>query len=337
MPTTPWRVNAQKRRAKPTYCGLYPPQGQDVDRSQAHHLSFRDGADSAGRPTAIRCRGNDVQGSQRNGPRRQRAQPARVDGRRASARRAARSDELAARLAKVESEHEELKRVATEVEARLERGDGIHPVAAGCRPVVAQILVSPQPGSASHADVADCSPLRRRIRRNKQEKRKMPQVSVQIANRTYDLACGEGEEARVQELAAYVEEKVTELRRQLPADARIQAAGVRLAAAGRGKPRGARCRQGGRERPARPHRTAPRRWPRRSEELITAPRRQDVEEGVRRRVRRIRHSGGARQSLLRRSRPEVPLRLGRGAEFCAVRGSLKTPGPIRTPGNCSWP
>ncbi|TBR30216.1 MAG: hypothetical protein EPO10_04005 [Reyranella sp.] len=33
----------------------------------------------------------------------------------------AHSDELAARLAKVESEHEELKRVATEVEARLER------------------------------------------------------------------------------------------------------------------------------------------------------------------------------------------------------------------------
>jgi len=32
-----------------------------------------------------------------------------------------RSDALAARLAKVESEHEELKRVATEVEARLER------------------------------------------------------------------------------------------------------------------------------------------------------------------------------------------------------------------------
>lgn len=31
------------------------------------------------------------------------------------------SDALAARLAKVESEHEELKRVATEVEARLER------------------------------------------------------------------------------------------------------------------------------------------------------------------------------------------------------------------------
>ncbi len=32
-----------------------------------------------------------------------------------------RSDELAARLAKVEGEHEELKRVAMEVEARLER------------------------------------------------------------------------------------------------------------------------------------------------------------------------------------------------------------------------
>jgi cell division protein ZapA len=44
----------------------------------------------------------------------------------------------------------------------------------------------------------------------------MPEVSVQIANRDYELACGDGEEERVQELAAYVDEKITELRRQLP-------------------------------------------------------------------------------------------------------------------------
>ncbi len=44
----------------------------------------------------------------------------------------------------------------------------------------------------------------------------MPEVSVQIANRNYELACGDGEEERVQELAAYVDEKVGELRRQLP-------------------------------------------------------------------------------------------------------------------------
>ena len=44
----------------------------------------------------------------------------------------------------------------------------------------------------------------------------MPQVSIQIANRTYELACGDGEEERVQELAAYVDEKVGELRRQMP-------------------------------------------------------------------------------------------------------------------------
>ena len=44
----------------------------------------------------------------------------------------------------------------------------------------------------------------------------MPEVSVQIANRNYELACGDGEEERVQELAAYVDEKVTDLRRQLP-------------------------------------------------------------------------------------------------------------------------
>ena len=44
----------------------------------------------------------------------------------------------------------------------------------------------------------------------------MPEVSVQIANRNYELACGDGEEERVQELAAYVDEKIAELRRQLP-------------------------------------------------------------------------------------------------------------------------
>lgn len=44
----------------------------------------------------------------------------------------------------------------------------------------------------------------------------MPQVSIQIASRTFELACGEGEEGRVQELAAYVDEKITALRRQMP-------------------------------------------------------------------------------------------------------------------------
>jgi cell division protein ZapA len=44
----------------------------------------------------------------------------------------------------------------------------------------------------------------------------MPQVSIQIANRTYDLACGDGEQERVRELAAYVDEKVNDLRRQMP-------------------------------------------------------------------------------------------------------------------------
>jgi cell division protein ZapA len=44
----------------------------------------------------------------------------------------------------------------------------------------------------------------------------MPQVSITIANRTYELACGEGEEDRVHELAAYVDEKVDALRRQMP-------------------------------------------------------------------------------------------------------------------------
>ena len=44
----------------------------------------------------------------------------------------------------------------------------------------------------------------------------MPQVSITIANRTYELACGEGEEDRVHELAAYVDEKVNALRQRMP-------------------------------------------------------------------------------------------------------------------------
>ena len=44
----------------------------------------------------------------------------------------------------------------------------------------------------------------------------MPQVSIQIANRTYELACGDGEQERVQQLAAYVDDKVSELRKQMP-------------------------------------------------------------------------------------------------------------------------
>jgi cell division protein ZapA len=44
----------------------------------------------------------------------------------------------------------------------------------------------------------------------------MPQVSIQIASRTYELACGEGEEQRVHELATYVDDKIGELRRQMP-------------------------------------------------------------------------------------------------------------------------
>jgi len=50
----------------------------------------------------------------------------------------------------------------------------------------------------------------------------MPLVSIQIANRTYELTCGDGEEERVQELAAYVDEKVGELRKQLPGAPEIE-------------------------------------------------------------------------------------------------------------------
>lgn len=44
----------------------------------------------------------------------------------------------------------------------------------------------------------------------------MPHVSIDIAGRTYELACGVGEEDRVQDLGAYVDGKITDLRKQLP-------------------------------------------------------------------------------------------------------------------------
>lgn len=50
----------------------------------------------------------------------------------------------------------------------------------------------------------------------------MPQVSIEIANRSYELACGPGEEERVRELAHYVDNKVSDLRRQMPGTAEIK-------------------------------------------------------------------------------------------------------------------
>ena len=50
----------------------------------------------------------------------------------------------------------------------------------------------------------------------------MPEVSVQIANRDYELACGDGEEERVQELAVHVRDEYggcrswLQLQRELP-------------------------------------------------------------------------------------------------------------------------
>ncbi len=41
----------------------------------------------------------------------------------------------------------------------------------------------------------------------------MAQVSVTIDNRKYRLACNEGEEARLEQLAGMVDEKINELRR----------------------------------------------------------------------------------------------------------------------------
>jgi cell division protein ZapA len=44
----------------------------------------------------------------------------------------------------------------------------------------------------------------------------MPQISIRIGSRSYDLACGEGQEDRTYALAAEVDSCLTELRLQMP-------------------------------------------------------------------------------------------------------------------------
>ncbi|HJQ55609.1 MAG TPA: cell division protein ZapA [Vineibacter sp.] len=44
----------------------------------------------------------------------------------------------------------------------------------------------------------------------------MPQISIRIGSRSYDLACGEGQEERTHALAAEVDDCLTELRIQMP-------------------------------------------------------------------------------------------------------------------------
>jgi cell division protein ZapA len=44
----------------------------------------------------------------------------------------------------------------------------------------------------------------------------MPQITIRIGCRSYDLACGEGQEERTHALAAEVDSCLTELRLQMP-------------------------------------------------------------------------------------------------------------------------
>ena len=44
----------------------------------------------------------------------------------------------------------------------------------------------------------------------------MPQISIRIGSRSYDLACGDGQEERTHSLAAEVDACLTELRIQMP-------------------------------------------------------------------------------------------------------------------------
>ena len=69
-----------------------------------------------------------------------------------------------------------------------------------------------------------------------------------------------------------------------------------------------------------------------AETLATA-----LEELITSRVDKMSKKVGGRRLSVVAAAASRDAYIGCGADFCAVRGSLKTPGPIRTPGSCSWP
>ena len=134
MPTHLICVNAQNLMADPDIEGQDAPQGQYVDRQQAHNLSSAHGADAAQRPTAILRRGINVQGSRRQRSCGRRAEPIGIDGRGASAERAG-----ALRRPRPPSRQAGKTTRRTQESCGRSRGpagarDGIHSLAAGGGP-----------------------------------------------------------------------------------------------------------------------------------------------------------------------------------------------------------
>jgi chromosome segregation ATPase len=121
MPTALWRVNAQNRRRKQHLAGHDAPQGQHVDRSRVRtypsameQMQPQDELPSAtggsmSKAASVKDRVDDALS------RLETMVEERLRG------ESARAEELAKRLSKLERQHDELKKVATEVEGRLER------------------------------------------------------------------------------------------------------------------------------------------------------------------------------------------------------------------------
>ena len=112
MPTDLLSVNAQNRRRRPHLAFTDAPQGQHVDRLPALHLSFamdQMQPAAASKAASARDRVDDALSRLE----------AMVDERLRA--EAARAEDLAKRLTKLERQHDELKKVAMEVEGRLER------------------------------------------------------------------------------------------------------------------------------------------------------------------------------------------------------------------------
>jgi hypothetical protein len=111
MPTDLLGVNAQNRRRCPYLAFTDAPQGQHVDRLPGLHLSFAMDQMQPAAPKAASARDRVDRALSRL--------EAMVDERLRA--EAARSEDLAKRLSKLERQHDELKKVAMEVEGRLER------------------------------------------------------------------------------------------------------------------------------------------------------------------------------------------------------------------------
>ena len=152
----------------------------------------------------------------------------------------------------------------------------------------------------------------------------MPQVSIQIANRTYELACGDGEEERVQNSPPMSMRRSANCASSCPGAPEIKLmvfASLLLADESR-EARG--MAKAGRDGARQRHRQ-----------------RRDAGDGARGSDHLARRQAGKRSAAPPEAAPiavrSATAYIGGGADFCAVRGSLKTPGPIRSPGNCSWP